>query len=83
MPSCGDNCRFFTLIPNAAGIPFHDGIACITPFLVRQVQIICLSCDSNVSDNNHLYCYKCAIPNTIEFYYHHQRCIQPQEQQQN
>ncbi len=83
MPSCGNNCRFFTVIPETAGAPLHDGLSCLEPILIRQTQRICQSCDRNVSDHEHSHCYKCAIPNTIEFYYHHQRCIQPQAQQQN
>ncbi len=83
MPSCGNNCRIFTILPEAAGAALHDGLPIIPPLLVRQTHQICISCNRAVSEYEHFRCYHCALRNTVEFYYHHQHCFPQQQDQQN
>jgi hypothetical protein len=83
MPSCGINCVIFRILPEAAGAALYDGLPNQPPVFVRQTHQTCISCNNSVSDYEHTRCYQCALPNTFEFYYHHQRCIPQQPQQQN
>ena len=81
MPSCGNNCRIFTILADAAGAALHDGLPINPAIFITETFRICISCTNYVSDYEHSCCYQCALPNTVEFYYHHQRCFLIQQEQ--
>jgi hypothetical protein len=46
------------------------------PVLVRNTHKECKKCTSNcVSEYDHDYCYKCAPNNSLEYKYHHKKCL--------
>jgi hypothetical protein len=66
--SCSSNCRF-------RHFSVFDGEIYYNIILVRQTHIRCKNCESAVSDYSHMYCYLCAPENSLEYIYHHSRCI--------
>jgi hypothetical protein len=67
MPSCGTYC--IIIRPTVGDFPPPT-------VLVRSTHRICSNCNSrSVSDYEHNFCYFCAPVNSIEFDYHHRRCV--------
>ncbi len=65
MPSCGINCSVIRQPIGNFPPP---------PPLVRSTHRECINCNRSVSDYSHNYCYSCALPNSIEYLYHHRMC---------
>ena len=67
MPRCNSNC---VLIRESIG-NFPP-----PPALVASTHKICSTCNTrSVSKYEHNLCYHCAPEGSVEFNYHHQRCI--------
>ena len=66
MPRCCDHC---VIILNQIG-SFPP-----PPPLVRQTHRTCQNCTRSVSEYEHNLCYNCAPVGSVEFDYHHRRCL--------
>lgn len=64
--SCGSNCMIFR--PSVNNLP-------PAPPLVKFSKKVCGNCRLNVSEYSHDFCYRCAPKNSIEYNYHHSKCI--------
>ena len=49
------------------------------PPLIGFTNKVCKNCGLNVSDYSHNFCYLCAIPNSVEYLYHHSKCKKDDE----
>jgi hypothetical protein len=71
MASCGQNCLVFS---HTQQDQQQNQEFILPPLLVRTVNNLCITCRNNTSEYSHHFCYRCALPNTQEFLYHHTRC---------
>jgi hypothetical protein len=72
MTSCGQNCVIF----NNVQFVDEQGQNMPSPTLfIKSVNILCSNCGlTNISEDFHQFCYRCADHSTEEFAYHHARC---------
>ena len=70
MPACSTDCIFFR--PAVGNFPPR-------PILFRESRRLCSTpnCETRISEYTHNFCFRCAPPNSIEFNYHHSRCVLP------